>query len=97
MYTSACSTRCSPNPKEAVRRRDLLSDLANRSKHCALTSTWTGDLLTGPSGNDVTVMVGQGAKHAFRVSSGRVEWDALDLALACVTKWRIFLAARGLP
>jgi hypothetical protein len=69
----------------------MCADLANRTKHSALTSTRTGDLSTGPSGNDVTVMVGtQEAQHAFRVSSGGVERDALELAHACVDRWRSF-------
>jgi len=75
----------------------MCADLANRSKHCSLRCARTGDLSTGPSGNDATVMIGRGAKHAFRVSSGGVEQDALDLARACVGSWRAFLAARGLP
>lgn len=75
----------------------MCADLANRSKHCSLRHARTGDLSTGPSGIDVAVMVGQGAKHAFRVSSGGVEQDALELARACVMSWRAFLAARGLP
>jgi len=75
----------------------MCADLANRSKHCSLRHARTGDLSTGPSGIDVAVMVGQGAKHAFRVSSGGVERDALELARACVMSWRAFLAARGLP
>jgi len=75
----------------------MCADLANRTKHCALMRTQTGDPSTGPSGNDATVMIGRGAKHAFRVSSGGVEQDALELARACVMSWRAFLAARGLP
>jgi hypothetical protein len=74
----------------------MCADLANRSKHCALTRTRTGDSSTGPSGNDATVMMGRGAKHAFRISSGGTMWDALDLARACVRTWRTFFAARGL-
>lgn len=75
----------------------MCADLANRSKHCALTRARTGDPSTGPSGNDATVMIGRGAQHAFRVTSGGVELDALDLARACVMSWRTFLATRGLP
>ncbi len=74
----------------------VCADLANRSKHSALTRTQTGDPSTGPSGNDAAVMVGRGAKHAFRVSSRGVELDALLLAGECVMTWRTFLAARGL-
>jgi hypothetical protein len=74
----------------------MCADLANRSKHCALTRTRTGDSSTGPSGNDATVMMGRGAKHAFRISSSGTERDALDLAQACVRSWRTFLVAQGL-
>jgi len=72
------------------------ADLANRSKHSALKRTRTGDETTGPSGNDATVMIGRGAKHAFRVSSGGVDRDALDLAHSCVATWRRFLTTHGL-
>lgn len=64
----------------------VCADVANRSKHSVLTRSYTGNLQTGPSGNDVTVMGGGHASHAFRVSSGGGEWDALDLAKACVEK-----------
>ncbi len=39
----------------------VCADLANRSKHSALTHTRTGDPSTGPSRQDVTVMLGQGS------------------------------------
>jgi hypothetical protein len=74
----------------------VCADLANRSKHSSLSRSRTGDLETGPSGNDVTVMGGGAASHAFRVSSGGAEWDALDLAEACVETWREFLVQYGL-
>ena len=76
----------------------ICADLANRSKHSALVQpAKTGDKSTRPSSNDVTIMVGQGkARHAFRVSSGEAEWDALDLALACVASWRTFLEQHSL-
>jgi hypothetical protein len=69
----------------------VCADLANRSKHSSLRDSWTGDVETGPRGNDVTVMVGRGASHTFRVSSGGAEWDALDLAKSCVEIWRELL------
>lgn len=68
----------------------MCADLANRTKHSALVSTRTGDLSTGPSGNEVTVMGSHQARHAFRVSSGKRERDALELATACVDRWRSF-------
>lgn len=74
----------------------VCADLANRWKHCALKSARTGDRSTGPSGNDVTVMIGRGAKHAFRVSSGGADRDALGLAHSCVATWRRFLEKCGL-
>ncbi len=51
---------------------------------------------TYPSGNDATVMIGSGAKHAFRVESAGVERDAQALARSCVAEWTSFLAARNL-
>lgn len=86
--------------RKLVSRSDELkvcADIANRSKHSALREARTGDPSTGPSRVDVTVMIGKGAKHAFRVSSMGMEWDALDLARACVMRWTSFLAARRLP
>jgi hypothetical protein len=74
----------------------LCADLANRAKHCSLTRTRTGDTASGPSGNDATVMLGTGAKHAFRVTSAGVEHDARNLAVSCVAEWRLFLGARNL-
>jgi len=74
----------------------LCADLANRAKHCALTRSRTGDMASGPSGNDATVMIGTGAKHAFRVESGGIERDARTLAHSCVAEWKSFLAGRGL-
>jgi hypothetical protein len=94
----ALDTAKSAEARGRVERVECVCGLANRSKHSELTHrTWTGDPSTGPSGNDVALMVGQGARHAFRVSSRGVELDALDLASACVMTWRAFLAARGLP
>ena len=40
----------------------VCADLANRSKHSGLYHTRTGDPSTGPSRQDVTVMLGQGAE-----------------------------------
>ena len=74
----------------------VCADLANRSKHSALEGTRTGDPSTGPSRQDVSVMLGQGAKHAFQVSSGGEDRDALDLARACVGRWETFLKRRHL-
>jgi hypothetical protein len=74
----------------------VCADLANRAKHCTLRATKTGDLSTGPSGNDVTVMIGYGLSHAFRVTSSNAERDARDLARACVAEWTSFLNARSL-
>jgi hypothetical protein len=74
----------------------LCADLANRSKHCALKWARTGDVSTGPSANDATVTFDRGVKHAFRVSSGGEDRDALDLARSCVATWREFLTRRGL-
>jgi hypothetical protein len=74
----------------------LCADLANRAKHCSLTRSRTGDMASGPSGNDATVMIGAGASHAFRVESAGVEHDAQDLARSCVAEWTSFLAARNL-
>lgn len=84
--------------RELVGKSDelkLCADLANRLKHSALKRARTGDKSTGPSGNDATVMIGRGAKHAFRVSSGGAERDALDLALSCFETWREFLTRHG--
>ncbi len=75
----------------------ICADLANRTKHCSLTGTQTGDTSTGPSGNAANVMIGRGASHAFRVSSAGVERDARELARSCVAEWTRFLTARGLP
>jgi hypothetical protein len=93
--------RVSDEVRPYVLTSDVLKicvDLANRSKHSALAKpAKTGDKSTRPSSNDATIMVGQGeARHAFRVSSGEAEWDALDLALACVATWRIFLEQHDL-
>ena len=74
----------------------LCADLANRTKHSSLTRARTDDKATGPSGNDATVTIGSGAKHAFRVSSAGVERDALELARSCTAEWREFLEARDL-
>jgi hypothetical protein len=71
----------------------ICSDLANRSKHSALNWSRTRDPATGPSGNDATVMIGRGASHAFRVSSGGAEVDALVLAEKCVAIWAAFIAS----
>jgi hypothetical protein len=53
-------------------------------------------MASGPSGNDVTVMIGAGTRHAFRVESAGVERDAEDLARSCVAEWTSFLGARKL-
>ena len=74
----------------------LCADLANRAKHCSLTRSRTGDMATGPSGNDVTIMIGAGTRHAFRVQSAGVERDAEDLARSCVAEWTTFLGSRRL-
>lgn len=76
----------------------ICGDLANRSKHSALARpAKTGDKSTGPTSNDVTIVVGQDdVRHAFRVSSGETERDALALATACVASWRDFLEQHDL-
>jgi hypothetical protein len=71
----------------------MCADLANRSKHSALTrSPWTGDPSSGPSGNDVSIVVGEeNVRHRFRVTSAGKEQDVLELARACVASWEAFL------
>jgi hypothetical protein len=62
----------------------VCADLANRTRHCSLTFAHTGDPTTGPAGNDVTVMLAEGARHA------------LDLARSCEAAWRAFLRRQRL-
>jgi hypothetical protein len=75
----------------------VCADLANRTKHSALTrATRTGDPSTGPSGNDVTITPGTSVSHAFWVTSGGAERDALGLARGCIASWREFLVRHDL-
>lgn len=74
----------------------LCADVANRSKHSILTTSQTGDFAAGPIGNDVTVMLGVGSAHAFRVVANGQQTDALELAHRCVDAWRCFLERCGL-
>ncbi len=75
----------------------LCADLANGSKHLALTSTRTGDLSTTVTRNDATVLLGAGTvAHRFYVASAGIEYDVLDLAEDAVAKWTKFISDRGL-
>ena len=76
----------------------LCADLANGSKHLALTTSRTGDPSTDITRNDATVLLGTGglSKHAFYIASGGVEHSVLDVAEAAVTEWEGFLRGRHL-
>jgi hypothetical protein len=76
----------------------LCADLANGSKHLALTKSRTGDPSTDITRNDATVLLGTGglSKHAFYIESGRVEHNVLDVAEGAVAEWEIFLRRRHL-
>lgn len=85
--------------RRLVRNRECLricADLANRSKHCTLTWSQTGDLSTGDGGNSVTVMVGFGASHQFYITSSGSRHGVIDVANDCVATWQRFLQDRGL-
>ena len=57
----------------------LCADIANGSKHLALTSARTGDTSTTIARNDATVYAGTGtAAHRFYITSENTEYDALD-------------------
>lgn len=75
----------------------LCADLANGSKHLALTSSRTGDTATTIARNDATVFVGTGTSaHRFYVASADTEYDVLALAEAAVLAWTKFLSGHGL-
>jgi hypothetical protein len=78
-------------------RLQLCGDLANGSKHFALTKAWTKDLSTTIERSDVTVLVGTGtSKQRFYATSGGVEYDVLRLAEGAVGDWTSFLRSHGL-
>lgn len=75
----------------------LCADLANGSKHLALTSTRTGDLATTITRNDAAVLLGLGTvAPRFYVESGGVEYDALQIAKDAAAEWDRFLTAHKL-
>jgi hypothetical protein len=75
----------------------LCADLANGSKHLALTRSRTGDTSTTIARNDATVFVGTGTSaHRFYVVSAGAEHDVLALAEAAVVEWTKFLSGHGL-
>jgi hypothetical protein len=76
----------------------LCADLANGSKHLALTKgSRTGDPSTTIARNDVTVFVRTGTSaHRFYVASAGKEYDVLQLAEDAVGEWTKFLSGRGL-
>ena len=74
----------------------LCADLANGSKHLALTGSRTGDKSTTITRNDVNIFVGTGTtSHRFYVQSVGKEYDALNIAEAAVAVWTKFLTDRG--
>ena len=75
----------------------LCADLANGSKHLALTSSRTDDRSTRIARNDVTVFAGTGTSaHRFYVESTGTEYDVLQLAEDAVAEWHRFLSSQGL-
>lgn len=75
----------------------VAADLANGSKHFDLLNQRAGG--SHQSRADVRVYVGQGVQATFYVQDeqSHTEWEAVDLADACIAEWRQFLTETGLP
>lgn len=71
----------------------IAADICNGTKHLRLTSAREGAMLAG---KDITVVVGQGASHRFRIKVGTAELDAFTVADECVHEWRRFLTDANL-
>jgi hypothetical protein len=75
----------------------LCADLANGSKHLALTRTRTGDRSTSITRNSATVHVGEGTvAHRFYVYSNGNDYDVLEIAQAAVRELADFLTDKDL-
>lgn len=75
----------------------ICADIANGSKHLVLTTAKTGDLATAVTGQGVTVRLGSGALHNWRIESGGAPpYDALDLADRIVSAWETWLRQQSL-
>ncbi|QOD05658.1 hypothetical protein [Pseudarthrobacter sp. BIM B-2242] len=75
----------------------LCADLANGSKHLALTRTRTGDTSTSIARAGVTVHVGEGTvAHNYHVQSKGNEYDVLQIARAAVRELEDFLNSKKL-
>jgi hypothetical protein len=74
----------------------VAADLANGSKHFALTNPRSGD--SHQTRKEIRVWVGQGVQATFYVRDGRsdAEWEAVTLADACIAEWRVFFSHEGL-